>query len=131
MKEEKSLREEEDDSQFSTQEASSFDAPSKKLAMYMRQEMNHVRVIAANDIEIMASCDRDHTYSRFCGNYFLNANEEQLIPMPISANPHMHVRLAKHSGEHHEIGGASPWTKIDIKSTTNAYNHCSSTVMSM
>lgn len=103
---------------------------NKSVAMFMGQSGTQVKIIAARDIEILASCDCSDTYSRSCGNYFLNANDQVIIPVPAGDDPHMHVRFAKHSGAHDQIGGSSPWAQVDLNPTNRGSCPTSMTSMS-
>lgn len=97
---------------------------SKTLAMMLHHSGDNVFVRAIQDVEILAPCSTKHTsdhtsdndrlYHRACGNYFLKANDEVVLPIPPNATPHMHVRLTPHSGTLEELSRESDWTHVNL-----------------
>lgn len=102
----------------------------KTLAIMLHHSGDNVFVRAIQDIEILAPCATDHAtnhatdhatndriYNRTCGNYFLKANDEVVLPVPPNATPHMHVRLTPHSGTLEELSRESDWTRVNLIKT--------------
>lgn len=104
---------------------------SKTLAMMVHHAGDNVFVRAIQDVEILAPCSTNHSsdhatnhgsdnatndriYHRNCGNYFLKANDEVVLPVPPNATPHMHIRLTPHSGTLEELSRESDWTRVDL-----------------
>ena len=93
------------------------------LAIVIHNAGDNVFVRAKQDVEILAPCVTDNpqtnrNYSRTNGHYFLETNDEVLLPIPPNATPHIHVRLTS--------GKKSQWTYVDLSER----NHHTSAPMS-
>lgn len=90
----------------------SSDANSSPVAYYSSNGRT-VSVVAAQDLEILSSCDpKGEIYSRQCGNVFMKNGDYAEFSAP--RGNHFHLRTTTIEGAHDELIARSSWTTVNL-----------------